>query len=337
MKTLYFHIGFPKTGTTTLYEHIMPNLQDIATFAPNTSQKVLKTRLNNHQLGQSLVLKECLETFLYQKSGHEAAIKIIQSVSNEKIFLSTVNLMAGQFFEGLYTDKGSYVDASLIAQRIYEVFSNHFNVKILISVRAQADWIHSAFAEWHNLLPKVSGGGDFSKFITACITPGTPQYVALDYYSLGSVFEQVFGPENVTFVCYEELQMSPASYFSKIASLVGSSLAVDKLHSIPRANNRSVGTSSKKTDVDSIMLFLFSLKMKYFPNVRFNIANRVPFLVNLLGSLNIPSHKIIELSEDHKTLIKRAFSESNKLFIEKYSPKADFASSYLYSTVNRSF
>lgn len=336
MKTLYLHIGFPKTGTTTFYEHIVPNLKGVSVFAPNTSQKILKMRLSKQEFAQSLVLKECLETFLYRESGHDEAIRILQSVPHEKVFLTSVNLMAGQFFEGLYIDKGGYIDARLIAQRIYEVFSGHFNVEILISVRAQADWIHSAFVEWHNYLPKASGGGDFSKFIGACTTLGTPQRAALDYHSLGTIFEERFGAGSVAFAFYEELKMNPMSYFSGIAFWLGASLSDETVSLIPRANNRSVSVGNKRTDTDSLLLFLFGLKMKFFPNVRLNIENRAPFIVSLLKSLTFRRYKVINMSEETKILIQKEFSESNKLFIEKYSPKAELAQSYLHFAPNRS-
>ncbi|MDC1434740.1 sulfotransferase domain-containing protein [Amylibacter sp.] len=335
MKTLYFHIGFPKTGTTTFYKYIAPQLEDISVFIPNNSQEILKNNLSENEFSQSLKLKNFLETFLYTKDGHEEAIKILQSSQHEKVFLSTVNLMAGQFFEGLYSEPGCYIDARLISQRIYEALSEHFNIKILISVRTQADWIHSAFAEWHNLLPNGSGGGNFQNFISACTTRGNPQRAALDYHSLGNVFEEKFGMGNVMFVFYEELKMDASSYFLKIASWLGSSLTDEVLSSISRANNRSVSLNSKKTDVGSLLLFLFSLKMKFIPNARFNIANRAPTVLKLLKSISFQRYKTIEMSENNKFLIQKEFQESNKLFVEKYSSNAEWDKLYLQPAINR--
>ena len=335
MKTLYFHIGFPKTGTTTFYKYIAPQLKDISVFIPNNSQEILKNSLSENEFSESLKLKSFLETFLYTKDGHEESIQILQSARHEKVFLSTVNLMSGQFFEGLYTKQGCYVDPRLIAQRIYETLSRHFNIKILISVRAQADWIHSAFAEWHNLLPNGSGGGNFQNFIRVCTSRGSTQRAALDYHSLGNIFEERFGAGNVKFVFYEELKMDPSSYFSRIASWLGSSLKDEALSSVARANNRSVSSDGKRTDVGSLLLFFFSLKMKFFPNARLNIANRAPFVISLLKSLTFQRYKIFEMSENNKFLIQKEFQESNELFIEKYSSKAKWAQSYLHSATNR--
>ena len=335
MKTLYFHIGFPKTGTTTFYKFIVPHLKGISVFIPNNSQEILKNNLSENEFSQSLELKNFLETFLYTKDGHEESIQILQSALHEKVFLSTVNLMAGQFFEGLYTKQGCYINAELISQRIHEVFSDHFNVKILISVRAQADWIHSAFAEWHNVLPRASGGGNFMNFIKVCASPGTKQRAALDYFSLGNIFEERFGAENVKFAFYEELKMDPSSYFSRIASWLGSSLKDEALSSVARANNRSVSLDGKRTDVGSLLLFFFSLKMKFFPNVRLNIQSRAPLIINLLTSLSFGRSKIISMSDENRSVIMKNFYKSNTLFMEKYAPEAEFTHSYLYTACGK--
>jgi hypothetical protein len=329
MKTLYFHIGFPKTGTTTFYKYIAPQLRNISVFIPNNSQEIQKSCLGKDEYSQSLKLKKFLETFLYIKDGHEEAIQILQSAEFDKVFLSTVNLMASQFFEGLYTKPGRYVDAPLIAERIHEALSDHFDVKILISVRAQADWIHSAFAEWHNLLPYASGGGNFQDFIRLCSAKGSPQRAALDYHSLGTIFEERFGIGNVSFVFYEELKIDPSRYFSRIASWLGSSLTNEALNSVARANNRSVSSGGKKTDVGSLLLFLFSLKMRFLPNVRLNLADRAPFIVSLLKFLTFRRYKLFEMSENKKCLIQKGFHELNLPFLEKYSPSTEISQSYL--------
>lgn len=329
MKTLYFHIGFPKTGTTSMYEFILPYLRDIAVFAPNTDSNLMRKAYDSEKIQQNETIKRFVETFMYSDKYVDATKRIFHQTESNKIFLTTVNLMAGNFFEGLYAKKGEYISPMLVAERIKATLSNEFNIKIIIVVRQQGEWIHSAFAEWHDLLPYSSGANNFELFLGKCLEDQSSQNQTLNYLFLGEVFEQTYGPENVKFLLYESLRDNPQAFYDELFQYMDSKFPLNLLLEFGHANNRSVDINKKVTDTKSLLLVLFGLKMRYFPNVRLGIQSTFPYVISLLSKVVLKPRKNIYMEECQKRLVIRSFANSNMRFFGKYFENSVHKDEYL--------
>lgn len=329
MKTLYFHIGFPKTGTTSMYEFILPYLRDVAVFAPNTDTNLMRKAYDSEKIHQNETIKRFVETFMYSDKYVDETKRIFHKTESDKIFLTTVNLMAGNFFEGLYARKGEYISPMLVAERIKATLGNEFNIKIIIVVRQQGEWIHSAFAEWHDLLPYSSGCNNFQLFLDKCLEDKSSQNQTLNYFFLGEVFEKTCGPGNVKFLLYESLRDNPQAFYDDLFQYMDSKFPFDLLSEFGHANNRSVDLNKKVTDKKSLLLVLFGLKMRYFPNVRLGIQATFPYVIRILNKVVLKPQKNIFMEEYQKRLVIRSFVNSNMLFFEKYFEDSVYKDEYL--------
>jgi len=276
-------------------------------------------------------LKNFLESFLYSSRYNKRTIDILQKSDTQNIFLSTVNLLAGQFFKGLYTNRNSYVTPELIANRIYEVLSPFFNVKIIITIRHQSDWINSAYAEWHNYIPTDVKSLDLEKFYNLFLDQSSNFYSGLDFNYILEVFENKFSKKNVLLLYYETLNEDPVKFYITLLNWIDADYNESILKLIPKKNNRSLPGGKKKLEDSNFLNFTYSLKVKYFPNKRLNLLKNLPFIIKILKSISLPTQsKEIEPLREMMVKIFNCYLKSNeKLRINKCNlPKQYYENPY---------
>ena len=318
-KKLFLHLGYPKTGSTTLNEIIMPNIKGLKSFIPNANYKFLRQMDDKKYLDDNYKIKVLIENFLYRKKDDNdivEGLKILSNVNENKIFISSTGSMSAFFFKGLYTKRGNYLDNNFISKKINDVFGEFFDVSIILIIRRQWTWIPSAYAEWHRILDDKS----FVEFSTKFKNKRQIFHKGIDYYNVLSSFDKYFQKKNIFVSTQEALTLNSFAFYTKLLKFIGGEIDEKFIRNTKKRNNRS-GQKYKKIDRHNLLLFFRPLKMKYFPNTRFNFIKKYPWLLDIMTYIKLPYvdiSKTIVLSKNDIYLIKKIYNNSNKKLSEKY-------------------
>ena len=173
-KTLYIHIGLPKTGTTALqstFRDCKDKLKEEKINFINFDSYAREIRLGK--------LPDSLDFF----RNLDAKMK-----ENEKAFLSS------EFLTGMDSVSFALVPVKDIAQNLYETAGKYFDIKIILYLRRIDLWIESMYTQY------VSDGGflRFEEFIKE------HNLKKFSYKSIIEPYEKVFGSENMILRIYDK-------------------------------------------------------------------------------------------------------------------------------------
>ncbi len=320
-KKLFLHLGYPKTGSTTLNEIIMPNIKGVKCFAPNTNYKFLRQNFDDEYLKYNYKIKVLLENFLYRDKEDkdiQEGLKTLKLIKEKRIFISTTGAMSSFFFKGLYAEKNCFLDSRFISEKIKDVFGEFFDVSIIIIIRKQWTWIPSAYAEWHRFLDEKT----FKQFTSKFINENEQYHKGIDYYQTISGFEKNFSKENIFISTQEKLTTNSFDFYSSIIEFLGGEIEEKLIRNTKKRNNRSLHEGSKSVDSLNLLLFLYPFKLKYIPNMRFNIIKKYPWLLDIMSYIKMPYKdisKTINLSNGDISRLKKIYMKSNKKLSEKYN------------------
>lgn len=176
MRTI--HIGFPKTATTFLQERVFPRLADQLLYVGR---------------GESATLLEPLIAYddsVFDADGVRRQI--------ERVFArGAKTLCSYEPLTGLHY-QSAFANRTQIARRLREVGFD----RAIITVRNQFDALESAYKQY------VKSGGtlQFDDYITFDSSRQRylyPEY--FEYFSIYRLYAEIFGPENVLILQYEQL------------------------------------------------------------------------------------------------------------------------------------
>jgi len=205
MSNTAIHIGFPKTGTTTLQKHLFAKHPGILYLGKPYGDTDLKAMINRLVMQESTVyhsdsLKEYIKKHLANEPGQE-----------KKVFLIS---------DETYVSAAKVRDKGVVAHRLKELFAE---AKILVTIRNQMDAVKSgyigggrilgnvpkkyknkiiSFKEWLEISGKMYHG-DFVRNVV--------YFDTIDYYA------RLFGKENICVLLFEDLVKNPHEFTRKLS------------------------------------------------------------------------------------------------------------------------
>ena len=252
---LVLHIGYAKTGTTSLQKHFFPKLENVIYLGRTYPvPEIVTGSFLNKLMGlfnkmEFDNLAETLQYYIHDDSEklREYAQQFkyaVQKLPIEKIkVFSHENLLRPSSFERT-------------AERIHELFQD-MEVKIVFTIRRQQELIMSrlnhnkAFFDLNHNDLKLH----FSESMQNCIFPicnklsdkrchktcAGRKKISLDYYDFNKVisaFEDVFGKDCVEVFYFEKIFKSDSEHTNRLAKLLNSDdkTISDLIRDIPHTN-----------------------------------------------------------------------------------------------------
>ena len=215
MKTLYFHIGSPKTATTTIQRFCMEH-RDIL-LEKGLCYPVMpfvyehKSKRRNGLFLTSKYVKNGVRDEEREKEIFHEGLSIIEKKFDvvDRILLSDEGAYAMFFRRELYRTNGQ-----MLAQWAKE---HHIRLKIIIYLRNQADYAMS----WYNQLVKHSASETLSSLTWEEYLKTHRKYVALDYYKYLNILSDTFGKENIIVKRFDRTFFKKGSLVDDFMDILG--------------------------------------------------------------------------------------------------------------------
>ncbi len=315
---LFIHIGYPKTGSTTLQKHFFPNIDEIQYIGKKYNS--LSLHDIDSKIINNIIFKS--ELSLINKFT-EFRKSILDIVTKDKILLSDENFL----FDCLRVTKTDFMETLLphpldVARKLRRLFNHkNFDVKIIITIRRQDELITSLYAQsYTHFYSKYKETNTFKKFLNCFTQENTINFkYLLDFNLIQKEYEKIFGKNNVFILAFEELQNKPEEFYKnfceilKINSNKYSNISLSKFE-----NTRSTNKNFKTTRKFSLLNHAANFKQKHFKNLKVKIN---PKYRNILNKIHFPKSNIdksIFISETDKILIQRLYENSNRKLSKQF-------------------
>ena len=306
MDNIALHIGFPKTGTTSLQRGFFYVHPDILSVCPPIESKKLRKLIEVDIYKDGLLYDDEAVAEEFRRE-----IELLQKQNPGKVFmLSDENLC---FYRELNQDR------MLVAKRLFDIFGP---ARILITIRRQDRLICSLYQQ------TIQGGSymSFSKFLDYFMARYATSFLPLLKYSLIiKTYEQLFGKESIKVLPLEFLERRPHEYFSELSGFLG---VKTEDFSIPHEN----------LGVGFIGLFLkrcFNWVVPYdLGKPCFSLGERSPGeaagmsfgLIYKYGTMRfvksidpfLPFNRKLTLPLQYKQKINDIYADDNRLLVEEY-------------------
>lgn len=217
MKTLYLHVGLPKTGTTFLQSRIFPG------FPVSYIHKS-----NNRK--QADLIHFCHRFFrvkTLEKLGSEAEIvkglnvltKKIADPSHDRVLLSDENISIS--LSGVWEQRVATAEQFALRLRQFAEFIKTMGAEthVICSVRRQDSWLASRYAESAKRAEDFSQAG-FEAFVGGEYLQVLAAESVLNYDKLYRETVRQFGAAGCSFLTYESLERDPAGHIGRLHAII---------------------------------------------------------------------------------------------------------------------
>ena len=295
---VFFHIGYPRTGTTFLQANIFPFHSQINYLGPKHHFYGNKPEVNVYLKNE--LLKKITNSFQSQNIFELSTSEIINGMQNfidiNKFDQNKINLISTEKY--LTYGYKSYKEIYLIKKFLSAKIKN-LDFKIIYLVRDQYDIIYSQFHHGNYLLKKQLSISEFEELIHSLndlkkIKKEVLEFFELyNYHKINKELEEIFGKKNIKILEYENFKNNPDDFFFKLSEIL-------------EINNSEMKSLLNKSKINSLII----------KDNKILVENSLTiFFGNLMKNLNI--NRIVPkfLKKKIKNLLLK------KINVEKYDKK----------------
>ena len=304
---LILHIGYPKTGTTTIQKKWLANYDNqLNPFSKEPEKSDQKKRIAD-------MFRKHPPKDWYGAEGVETARMLWGMVDRHKIpfVYSHEGLSIPYFYRPLKEPMFLGVEPRQfpVAEHLAKLIEHkppHITVDVVVTVRNQVDWVASLYAQQSHLM-KSPSQNHFEKHTKQVLRDSTTKGSGfIEYDALHQALSNVLGEDSVHMLFLEEIG-TPGfwSHLGRITDLpVDTSSLSDSCHG--RENVRSVADSQWELRPDE----RFKTTQLYKKASRYRIGKKT---LNAFKSLFLTRDRgVIQMTPDLESAIRSRFHESNR-------------------------
>ena len=313
MKTIYLHIGYPKTGTTLLQKKIYPKIEKIEYIGKEYSNKNILDRYK-----ESFRIDINIINFLRKIKFNNSIPKIV--LKKETSYLLSEESI---IFETLRPHNGNecYLkEHYLIIEAIEKIFpKKEYDVHLIFTIRNQVELIQSIYPEsYYHHYRKCKKLNTFKKFYEFICNKETKLHHSMDFYETILEYEKNFTTEKIHILLYEDLKKNPKEFILKLSNILKNNIIYNNKDFISKMHSRKTDKPFVRSS-NYITLFDLLSKVKLHKIFMIFGDDFIDTLkkIKIKGAVSIN----VEISEAEKNKIKNAFSKNNKKLDEKYNLK----------------
>jgi len=312
---VFFHIGYPRTGTTFLQANIFPFHSQINYLGPKHhfygDQPEVKVYLKND------LLKKITNSFksknIYELKTSEVVEEMQKIIDINQFDQKKINLISTEKY--LTYGFKSYKEIYLIKKYLSAKVEN-LDFQIFYLIRNQYDIIFSQFHHGNFLLKKQLGIDEFEKLIFSLNNIAQTKkevcefFELYDYYKIYNELKEIFGEKNIKILEYENFKEDPQDFFSRLSKIlkienseINNLLNKCKLNALNQNQNQLIIENS-------ITIFLGSLLKKL------NLNKIIPKFLKRKIKILLSTKILITKYDQNKlrSIVKNYYKNSNTNF-----------------------
>lgn len=311
-RNLFIHVGYPKTGTTTLQKHFFPKLEEFQYIGKHDDGgKLFDFDLS---IVNNLIFKPDLNKNSFSK----------EVFKKNKILLSEESFIFNSLRASNINGETKIPRPIDIASNIRRLFNHKlYNVKILFTIRRQDQMVTSLYSQSYlHYYSKYGDTDTFQKYLNIYINHEHNSHIyfnTLDYLQTINDYMGVFGENNVSVLVFEELQENSSLFYEKLCDFLDvdfikyGEIAINK-----NENKRLTNAGYKKTKHISLFDKLVLIKQRHLSFVKFRLSNEFKEkLKKIVWNSNEKISKTIFLTKDESKKVLKRYKNSNKTLSEK--------------------
>lgn len=270
MKTVFLHIGLPKTGTTFLQSRVFPDFP-VSYIHKSRSKAQFDLIHLCHRFFRVKSLDR-LGSDADIAQGFSLLLKTIAEPSKDRILLSDENISVS--LGGVWERRIPTAESFALRLRRFADFIQSMGADshVICSVRRQDSWLASRYAESAKRFEDFSQSG-FERFVEDEYFDFLAAHTFLNYERLHHEIVRQFGTEAVSFVAYEELERDPATHVRKLYQIVVGSAAPTSMALEDQDNRSRVAEDSWRLKNASGGLLRLSPELRQAIMTRFLSSN----------------------------------------------------------------
>lgn len=315
---MVFHLGLPKTATTTLQNSTFPDHPSLfylgkhhPKYTPNASRldKWLKELKSELVQKDRPFFKRDYPQFrkkLEERFGKELEEHKNWLISEEGILARC--LRAAKY--GRFTQFGSAYDIFDKLALLFQGQDEIENVKMILVIRRQDELLHSFFAQDYINFKAVMGFKRMSQYVDHLYGKGDgdPSDSLLDYGELVTYMRERFGKDQVLVLPYEMFVEHPKEFLDQMADFIG----VEPWTNIESKaganyNKRRLNKATKKAKGITMMQAMNRVKRKLIGDKDLGWGEHL----SSLRHIELFQSKV-SISEEEKARIMERYAESNR-------------------------
>lgn len=311
-KRIFIHVGYPKTGTTSLQQHVFPIINELQYLGKHDNEE-----------GLFDFEAELVNDLIFKKNMEIDFVKLRQSLLKDKkgipLLISEESFLSNSLRVSRFKNSDVLPEPKEIAKNINSLFTpEDFDVNILFTIRRQDEMITSLYAQSYlHYYSKDKKVNTFKKFLGVFLNEKSeyPTFQStLNYLETISFFQDVFGSNSVSVLVFEEMSSNPKVFYTKLFEFLN--LNIVDYHSLitnKNENKRTSGKGYKQTKSLTLFDFLVSAKHRFLPSLKVGLLRRYKEklkLVTLKSNKNMS--KTIYLTDEEKKQILIEYSLANK-------------------------